>query len=95
MEQKAREQSMSEAAAPYAADDAIRFTAQVFKVQTLVDGGTRLTLDVQPDDATIVKLFRAKQPGVLLEVAALAIIPEKQENNRTNAEVPARSELQS
>ena len=86
---------MSEQAAPYSADDAIRFTAQVFKVQTLVDGGTRLTLDVQPDDATIVKLFRAKQPGVLLEVAAVAIIPEKQESNRTNAEIPARSEWQS
>lgn len=58
-------------------DVAIRFQAQVFKVQTLIDGGIRLTLDlgaVTPE--AIVALFDAKQPGVLLEVAAVAIEPE-------------------
>jgi hypothetical protein len=59
-------------------DEAVRFSAQVFKVQTLVDGGIRLTLDliapVQPE--TIVALFDAKQPGVILEVAAVAIESE-------------------
>ena len=63
---------MSEQAAPYSADNAIRFTAQVYKVQTLVDGGVRLTLDLidaQPD--TILKLIQAKQPGVLIETAAV------------------------
>ncbi len=55
-------------------DAAIRFQAQIFKIQTIVDGGTRLTLDLGPLDAeTIVALFAAKQPGVLLEVAAVAI----------------------
>jgi hypothetical protein len=55
--------------------EAIRFQAQVFKVQTLIDGGVRLTLDlcapVTPE--TIVALFDSKQPGIVLAVAALAI----------------------
>lgn len=55
-------------------DEAIRFQAQVFKVQTLIDGGVRLTLDLGAGDSkTIVALFDAKQPGVLLEVAAVAV----------------------
>ena len=55
-------------------DEAIRFQAQVFKVQTLIDGGLRLTLDLGAvDPAVIVALFEAKQPGVMLEVAAIAI----------------------
>jgi hypothetical protein len=52
--------------------DAIRFTAIVNKVQTLVDGGVRVTLDLidaSPD--TILKLIQAKQPGVLIETAAV------------------------
>jgi hypothetical protein len=55
-----------------AADNAIRFTAVVYKVQTLVDGGVRLTLDLvdaKPD--TILKLIQAKQPGILIETAAV------------------------
>jgi hypothetical protein len=63
---------MSEQPAPYSADEAIRFTAQVYKVQTLVDGGLRLTLDLvdaRPD--TILKLIQAKTPGVLIETAAV------------------------
>lgn len=53
----------------------MRFAAQIAKVQTLVDGGIRLTLDlvapVTPE--TIVALFDAKQPGVILECAAVAV----------------------
>jgi len=78
-----------------AADNAIRFTAIVYKVQTLVDGGLRLTLDLgacEPD--TIVKLFAAKQPGVILELAALAVSIEKQQENNNNA-VPERAERKS
>jgi hypothetical protein len=58
-----------------AGDAAIRFGAQVFKVQTLVDGGIRLTLDlVSPvSHEVITSLFDAKQPGVILECAAVAI----------------------
>lgn len=54
-------------------DDAIRFQAIIFKIQTLIDGGLRLTLDlgvVTPE--TIIALFDAKQPGVMLDVAAVA-----------------------
>jgi hypothetical protein len=55
-------------------DKAIRFQAQVFKVQTLIDGGLRLTLDLGAiDPSVIVALFDARQPGVMLEVAAVAI----------------------
>ena len=64
---------MSEQAAPVA----IRFSAQVFKVQTVIDGGLRLTLDLGPcDPLVIVQLFEAKQPGVILEVAAVAVNSE-------------------
>ena len=60
-------------------NDAIRFQAQVFKIQTVVDGGIRLTLDLGAvDPAVIVALFEAKQPGVLLEVAAVAVEFDKQ-----------------
>jgi len=58
-------------------DAVIRFQAQVFKIQTLIDGGLRLTLDlgaVTPE--TIIALFDAKQPGVMLEVAAVAVKEE-------------------
>ena len=55
-------------------DPSIRFSAQVFKVQTLIDGGLRLTLDLGAVDAqTIVALIAARQPGVMLEVAAVMI----------------------
>ena len=66
-----------------AGDAAIRFGAQVFKVQTLVDGGIRLTLDlvspVLPE--TILQLFDAREPGVILECAAVAVAIEKQQEN--------------
>ena len=55
-------------------DDVIRFQAQVFKLQTLIDGGLRLTLDLSLlEDKTILALLAAKQPGVILEIAAVAI----------------------
>jgi len=62
-------------------DAAIRFQAQVFKVATLIDGGLRLTLDLSAaDSSVIVALFDAKQPGVLLEVAAVAVKVNSAEN---------------
>jgi hypothetical protein len=78
-----------------AADNAIRFTAVVYKVQTLVDGGVRLTLDLvdaKPD--TILKLIQAKAPGIILELAALAMTIEKQQENNNNA-IPERAERKS
>jgi hypothetical protein len=62
------EQGMSEEAAP----EAIRFTAIVYKVQTLVDGGVRVTLDlVDAKPETVLELIQARQPGILLETAAV------------------------
>jgi hypothetical protein len=74
-------------------ENAIRFSAQVFKIQTLIDGGLRLTLDLcMPfEDKTIVALFDAKQPGVILECAAVAIKAEsltKLDKNENNKEKP-------
>lgn len=55
-------------------DEAIRFQAQIFKISTLIDGGIRLTLDIGAvDPSVIVALFDAKQPGILLEVAAIGV----------------------
>jgi hypothetical protein len=54
--------------------EAIRFDCIIQKVQTLVDGGIRLTLDLAGTDAnTIMALINAKQPGISLAVAAVAI----------------------
>ena len=55
-------------------DEVIRFTAQVAKVQTLIDGGLRVTLDL--DEGAIdpaAKLMQAKQQGAILEIAAIPI----------------------
>ena len=64
----------------------LRLTAQVFKVQTLIDGGVRVTLDlvspVMPD--TLVALFDARQPGVMLEIAALVVDQDKPYKRRKN-----------
>ena len=59
-------------------EEAIRFSAQVFKVSTLIDGGLRLTLDLcMPiEDKAILALLEARKPGVILECAAVAIKAE-------------------
>lgn len=56
-------------------DAAIRFSAAVARVQTLADGGIRLTLDL-PEDAVGIaaEMMEAKRAGAVLEVAALAIV---------------------
>ena len=56
----------------------IRFQAQVTKVQTMVDGGIRVILDL-PETAidTATKMMQAKQAGAVLEVAAIPVIPDK------------------
>ena len=54
--------------------DVIRFTAQVSKVQTLADGGIRLTFDISEKDIdTATKIMQAKQAGAALEVAAIPV----------------------
>lgn len=58
--------------------EAIRFSAQVAKVQTLADGGLRLVLDL-PETAidAATQLMQVKQAGAMLEVAAVPVIQEK------------------
>lgn len=49
----------------------IAFAAEVSKVQTLVDGGLRITLDIAEDEiATAAKLMECKRFGVVLKVNA-------------------------
>lgn len=78
-------------------ESAIRFQAQVFKVATLIDGGMRLTLDLDLsviNTNAILALIGAKQPGIFLEVAAVAVKVDaaqslinldKNENNKETA----------
>ena len=75
--------------------EAIRFQAQVFKVATTIDGGIRLTLDMNTDPDTMTKLIQAKQPGILLECACLAVNTDLLKNNEVSNAVPKRSEWQS
>jgi len=61
-------------------DDVIRFAATVHKVQTLVDGGYRLTLDLVPPtalDAIMHLMAVANRPGVTLHCGAVAVEQER------------------
>ena len=66
----------------------IRFHAGVYKVQTLIDGGLRVTLDL-PETAIseATKLMECKRGGAVLEVAAVPI-----EEKRRGREKPRESE---
>lgn len=58
-------------------DEAIEFPAEIIKVQTMTDGGIRLTLDLPADQIqTAAKLMEAKQRGAYLQIAAVAIKPD-------------------
>ncbi len=49
----------------------IEFTAEVYKVQTLIDGGIRLTLDLSEDARDIMgKLAWCQQNGKALQIEA-------------------------
>lgn len=53
---------------------AITFPAEIIKIQTMVDGAIRLTLDLPADKIQIAaRLMEAKQSGAVLEIAAVAI----------------------
>jgi hypothetical protein len=59
---------MSDASSP----QAIEFTAQVYKVQTLVDNGIRVTLDLpETETVTMARLAECQRFGVLLEVVCI------------------------
>ncbi len=54
--------------------EAITFSAVVYKVQTLVDGGLRLTLDMAETEIDAASwLMRAKRIESLLRVACVAV----------------------
>jgi hypothetical protein len=59
----------------------IRFTAEVYKVQTLVDHGVRITLDL-PEDAIpqMAMLAEAQRQGIALEFTAK--IPDSKKGAR-------------
>jgi hypothetical protein len=69
-------------------DETLRFSAIVAQVKTMADGGLRLVLDL-PETAidTAAAMMQAKQAGAVLEIAAVFIV-KQQENNA----VPTRSE---
>jgi hypothetical protein len=53
----------------------IKFKAQVSKVQTLADGGIRVTLDLSENDIKQAgELMRVKQAGAILEVVAVPVL---------------------
>jgi len=62
--------------------DAIRFQAQIVKVQTLADGGIRLTFDLaETAIETATAMMQAKQAGAMLELAAVPIDAMKATQN--------------
>lgn len=62
-------------------EDIIRFSAQVSKVTTLVDGGIRITLDLpETDIETATKMMQVRQGGGVLEIAAVPV--NKAKNGR-------------
>ena len=62
--------------------DAIRFQAEIYKVQTLADGGLRLTLDLGEQDLkAAVDMMECKKRGALVEFAAVPLINNKETIN--------------
>jgi hypothetical protein len=58
----------------------IKFQATVYKVQTLVDNGLRLTLDLSEKELNTAKaMMECKNRGALLEVAAVPVIIKLEE----------------
>jgi hypothetical protein len=56
-------------------DNEINFQAAVYKVQTLVDGGIRVTLDLPESDIeSMAKLVLCHKVGVVLEITATTLI---------------------
>lgn len=57
---------------------AIRFAAEISKIQTMVDGGLRIILDTPESELpAISELMKAKKDGYILEVAAVAVKPQR------------------
>lgn len=73
--------------------EAIEFPAEIIKIQTMVDGAIRLTLDLPVGEIeTASKLIEAKQRGAVLECA---VIPVLQIQTEENGKIPERSKRKS
>lgn len=56
-------------------DSVIKFKAEIIKIQTVTDGGIRLTFDISETDIDIAtKLMQVKQAGAILEIVAVPVI---------------------
>ena len=64
-------------------NDAIRFQATTAKFTTLVDGTRRVYIDLLADTPYRVdaNLIETQQPGIILEVAIVPVIIDKQQDN--------------
>ncbi len=63
-------------------DEAIIFPAEIVKVQTMADGALRLTLDLPAGEiGTAAKMMEAKQRGAVLQIAAVAVLQNRTEEN--------------
>jgi hypothetical protein len=62
-------------------NEPLRFSASVAQVKTLADGGIRLALDL-PETAIDIAaaMMQAKQAGAVLEIAAIPVFAEKEQN---------------
>lgn len=69
----------------------IVFTATVYKVQTLIDGGVRVTLDL-PEDAIpqMAMLAETKREGIPLIFRASVDSPDKQGKNTSDRQRRSR-----
>jgi hypothetical protein len=74
----------------------IRFDATVYKVQTLVDLGLRITFDL-PESAIIAaaQLMTIKREGYVLHISAMADLQPNTEEKIERATIPARTERKS
>lgn len=61
-----------------ASEPVIAFTAAVYKVQTLTDGGIRVTLDL-PEDAIpqMAMLAQCQRDGIALDFKVTASVPNQ------------------
>ncbi len=68
----------------------IRFSAQVWQVKTLVDGGMNVTFSLSEKELkAISQLLECKQRGAIVEIAA---VPVKQEIKKFSDEPKRRKE---
>jgi hypothetical protein len=65
-------------------ENVIRFSATVFQIRTLVDGGMNVTLALSDKDIKQVsQLLECRKMGAVLEVAAVPVKQVKQEEKKS------------